>query len=180
LVRYALDVTHVSENGQQEKNMIQVGARLPEGSFRVKQEDDSVKQVPTGDLFGGKKVVFVGVPGAFTSTCHVAHIPQFVTNAAAIKAKGVERIVVMAVNDHHVMKAWSEALGGKDKIDFVADGDGEYATALGLAVQIPGLGTRVKRFSMLVDDGVVKALNFEPEGGKGIKETAAAKNLEQL
>lgn len=160
--------------------MIKVGDRLPEGSFRVKQEDDSVKQVPTADLFAGQKVVFVGVPGAFTSTCHVAHIPQFVTNEAAIKAKGVDRIVVMAVNDHHVMKTWSEALGGKGKIDFVADGDADYAGALGLTVQIPGMGTRVKRFSMVVDDGVVKALNFEPEGGKGIQETGATKILGQI
>lgn len=160
--------------------MIEVGDRLPEGSFRVKQDDDSMKQVPTTDLFKGQKVVFIGVPGAFTSTCHVAHIPQFVTNAAAIKAKGVDRIVVMAVNDHHVMKSWSEALGGKGKIDFVADGDADYAKALGLSVQIPGMGTRVKRFSMLVEDGVVKTLNFEPEGGKGIQATGAATILGQL
>jgi peroxiredoxin len=160
--------------------MIKVGDRLPEGSFRVKQDDDSMKQVPTSDFFKGQKVVFVGVPGAFTSTCHVAHIPQFVTNQAAIKAKGVDRIVVMAVNDHHVMKSWSEALGAKGKIDFVADGDADYAKALGLSVQIPGMGTRVKRFSMLVDDGVVKTLNFEPEGGKGIQATGAATILGQL
>jgi peroxiredoxin len=160
--------------------MIEVGDRLPEGSFRVKQDDDSMKQVPTGDYFKGQKVVFVGVPGAFTSTCHVAHIPQFVTNVAAIKAKGVDRIVVMAVNDHHVMKSWSEALGGKGKLDFVADGDADYAKALGLSVQIPGMGTRVRRFSMLVEDGVVKTLNFEPEGGKGIQATGAATILGQL
>jgi peroxiredoxin len=160
--------------------MIEVGDRLPEGSFRVKQDDDSMKQVPTADFFKGQKVVFIGVPGAFTSTCHVAHIPQFVTNQAAIKAKGVDRIVVMAVNDHHVMKSWSEALGAKGKIDFVADGDADYAKALGLSIQIPGMGTRVKRFSMLVDDGVVKTLNFEPEGGKGIQATGAATILGQL
>jgi peroxiredoxin len=160
--------------------MIEVGDRLPEGSFRVKQDDDSMKQVPTGDYFKGQKVVFVGVPGAFTSTCHVAHIPQFVTNVAAIKAKGVDRIVVMAVNDHHVMKSWSEALGGKGKLDFVADGDADYAKALGLSVQIAGMGTRVRRFSMLVEDGVVKTLNFEPEGGKGIQATGAATILGQL
>ncbi|MEX0697037.1 MAG: redoxin family protein, partial [Dongiaceae bacterium] len=84
--------------------MIQVGDRLPEGTLRVKQDDDSVKQVTIDDLFKGQRVVLVGVPGAFTSTCHNAHIPQFVTNAKEIKAKGIDRIVVLAVNDHHVMK----------------------------------------------------------------------------
>jgi glutaredoxin/glutathione-dependent peroxiredoxin len=160
--------------------MIKVGDRLPEGSFRVKQADDTVKQVPTSELFNGQKVVFVGVPGAFTSTCHVAHIPQFVTHASEIKAKGVDRIVVMAVNDHHVMKMWGESLGGKDKVEFVSDGDALYANALGLATPMVGMGTRVKRFSMLVDDGVVKSLNFEPEGGKGIQTTGAATILGQL
>jgi peroxiredoxin len=162
--------------------MIKVGDRLPEGSFRVKQADDTVKQVPTADLFKGQKVVFIGVPGAFTSTCHVAHIPQFVTHANEIKAKGVDRIVVMAVNDHHVMKTWGEALGAKDKINFVSDGNADYAKAMGLTNDMSGsgMGTRVKRFSMLVDDGVVKALNFEPEGGKGIQTTGAATILGQL
>lgn len=160
--------------------MIKVGDRLPEGTFRVKQDDDSMKEVPTSDLFKGQKVVFVGVPGAFTSTCHKAHIPQFITHASELKAKGVDRIVVMAVNDHHVMKMWSQSLGGEGKIDFVADGDAVYASALGLAIKIPGMGTRVKRFSMVVDDGVVKALNFEPEGGKGIQTTGAATMLGQL
>ena len=160
--------------------MIKVGDRLPAGKFRVKQADDTMKEVTTDELFKGQKVVFVGVPGAFTSTCHVAHIPQFVTHAGEIKAHGVNRIVVMAVNDHHVMKSWSESLGSKDKLDFIADGDAVYANALGLAIQIPGMGTRVRRFSAVIDDGVVKALNFEPEGGKGVQTTGAATILAQL
>jgi peroxiredoxin len=160
--------------------MIKVGDRLPEGSFRVKGDDGTASEVPTGQLFDGQTVVLVGVPGAFTSTCHNAHIPQFVANAAAFKAKGVDRIVVLAVNDHHVMKVWGEVLGGAGKIDFVADGEGKYARALGLEVDIPGLGKRVKRFSALVRDGVVGTLNFEPEGGKGISATGAATMLEQV
>lgn len=162
--------------------MIKVGDRLPEGTFRVKQEDDTLRQVPTSELFAGQKVVFVGVPGAFTSTCHVAHIPQFVTNAKEIKGKGVDRIVVMAVNDHHVMKAWSESLGSKSKVDFVSDGNADYAQKLGLDVDLTGagMGTRVKRFSAIVEDGVVKTLNFEPEGGTGIQTTGAATILQQL
>jgi peroxiredoxin len=160
--------------------MVQVGDRIPDGIFRVKQDDDSVKQVPVSELFDGQRVVFVGVPGAFTSTCHNAHIPQFVTNVKEIKAKGIDRIVVMAVNDHHVMKAWSEALGAKGRIDFVSDGDGDYARALGLPNPIAGMGTRVRRFSALVEDRVVKTLNFEPEGGKGIQMTGAATILSQI
>ncbi|MEX2319487.1 MAG: peroxiredoxin [Bauldia sp.] len=162
--------------------MIQVGDRLPEGTLRIKQDDDSVKQVATDELFKGQRVVLVGVPGAFTSTCHNAHIPQFVTNAKEIKAKGIDRIVVLAVNDHHVMKIWGESLGGKGKIDFVADGTGAYTRALGLETDMSpgGLGMRTRRFSALVEDGVVRTLNFEPDGGKGIQATGAATILSQI
>jgi len=162
--------------------MIKVGDRLPEGTLRVKNDDGSVREVTTGELFGGQKVVLIGVPGAFTTTCHNAHIPQFVANADDIKARGADRIVVLAVNDHHVMKVWGESLGGAGKIDFVADGAGAYAEALGLAVDMSGggLGKRLKRFSALVEDGVVKTLNFEPEGSKGIQATGAATILGQL
>jgi peroxiredoxin len=147
--------------------MIKVGDRLPEGSFRVKQDDGSIKQMMTHALFDKQKVVFVGVPGAFTSTCHNAHIPTFVRNVAAIKAKGVQRIAVMAVNDHHVMKVWHEAQKA-DGIDFLADGSGVYARAMGLDADMSenGMGLRVKRFAMVVDDGVVKYLALEPPGGK--------------
>ena len=147
--------------------MIKVGDHLPEGSFRVKQDDGSVKQVTTHELFDKQKVVFVGVPGAFTATCHNAHIPTFVRNVTAIKAKGVQRIAVVAVNDHHVMKAWHEAEKA-DGIDFLADGSGVYARAMGLDADMSenGMGLRVKRFAMVVDDGVVKYLALEPPGGK--------------
>ena len=160
--------------------MITVGDRLPDGVFRIKQPDDSVKEVSVADLFDGQRVVLVGVPGAFTSTCHRAHIPQFVTHAGEIKARGADRIVVMAVNDHHVMQMWAKSLGGEGKIDFVADGDGIYAAALGLAAKMPGMGTRVRRFSALVEDRVVKTLNFEPEGAKGVQATGAEVILGQL
>ncbi|MEX0853044.1 MAG: peroxiredoxin [Bauldia sp.] len=160
--------------------MIKVGEPLPEGSFRVKNDDGSVSEVSVAELFGGRKVVFVGVPGAFTSTCHNAHIPQFVANADLMKSKGVDRIVVMAVNDHHVMKTWGESFGVAGRIDFVSDGDANYARALGLATPMVGMGVRVRRFSALVEDGVVKTLNFEPPGGKGIQATGAATMLEQI
>ena len=147
--------------------MIKVGDRLPEGSFRVKQDDGSVKQMTMHELFDKQKVVLVGVPGAFTSTCHNTHIPTFVKNAAAIKAKGVDRIAVMAVNDHHVMKAWHAAQGA-DGIDFLADGSAVYAKAMGLESDMSenGMGLRCKRFAMIVEDGVVKYFTLEPPGGK--------------
>src|SRR5258708_7425975 len=111
--------------------MIKVGDRLPEGIFRVKQDDGSMKQVTTRELLDKQKVVLVGVPCAFTATCHNAHIPTFVRNLAALRAKGVDRIAVMAVNDHHVMKAWHAAQNA-DGIDFLADGSAVYARAIGL------------------------------------------------
>ena len=147
--------------------MIKVGDRLPEGSFRVKQDDGSVKQMTMHELFDKQKVVLVGVPGAFTATCHNTHIPTFVKNGAAMKAKGVDRIAVIAVNDHHVMKAWHAALSA-DGIDFLADGSTVYARAMGLESDMSenGMGLRCKRFAMIVEDGVVKYLALEPPGGK--------------
>jgi peroxiredoxin len=161
--------------------MIKAGERLPAGSFRVKKTD-AVEEVSVDTLFKGQKVIFIGVPGAFTSVCHYDHIPQFIANSATFKDNGIDRIVVMAVNDAHVMKAWGEALNAEDKLDFVADGSADYANALGLAIDLSaiGMGTRVKRFSALVEDGVVKTLNFEPEGGKGIQATGAATMLGQI
>lgn len=162
--------------------MIKVGDSLPAGSFRVKKAEGEINDVAVDDLFKGQKVVFIGVPGAFTSTCHYAHIPQFIANAATFKDNGIDRIVVMAVNDAHVMKAWGEALNAEDKIDFVADGNAAYAKALGLAVDMSpsGMGMRARRFSMLVDDGVVRTVNLEAEGAKGVQATGAATMFGQI
>ncbi len=162
--------------------MIKVGDKLPDGFFRVKDAEGNAQKVDVKDLFTGQKVVFVGVPGAFTSACHKAHIPLYVENAEKMKGMGVDRIAVMAVNDHHIMQVWQEAQNAVGKIDFLADGSAEYAKALGTTVDLAGagMGTRTKRFSMLVEDGVVKALNFEPEGGKGVTVTGAPTMLEQL
>jgi peroxiredoxin len=160
--------------------MIAVGDRLPDGRFRVKPDEGPIVEVPAPDLFAGQTVVLVGVPGAFTSTCHNAHVPQFVENAAALKARGADRIVIMAVNDAHVMKAWKKSLGAEGKLDFMADGDAEYSKALGLLTPMTGMGMRCKRFSALVEDGVVRSLNFEAEGAKGIAATGAAMMLAQL
>lgn len=162
--------------------MIKIGDKLPEGFFRVKDNEGNAQKVTTDALFAGQKVVLVGVPGAFTATCHKSHIPRFVANADAIKAKGVDRIAVMAVNDHHVMKVWEEALGGAGKIDFLADGSATYTKALGTDVDRSeaGMGIRTRRFSMIVEDGVVKEINLEPDGASGVSVTGAEAMLEQL
>lgn len=156
--------------------MIKVGDKLPAGTFRIVTAD-GVKPITTDEIFKGKRVVLVGVPGAFTPTCHKNHVPGFVREADAIRAKNVDTIAVTAVNDQFVMNAWAEANGGKDKLLFLADNNADFVKAIGLdfdARERLG-GTRSKRYSMLVDDGVVKVLNVEPEAGKA--EVTTAENL---
>jgi glutaredoxin/glutathione-dependent peroxiredoxin len=162
--------------------MIKVGEKLPEGFFRIKDDIGNAVNLTTDELFAGQRVVLVGVPGAFTSTCHKSHIPQFVATATEIKAKGVDRIAVMAVNDHHVMKVWEDALGGTGKIDFLSDGSAIYTKALGMDVDRTeaGMGIRARRFSMIVDDGIVRAINLEPDGSTTVAATGAQAMLEQL
>jgi glutaredoxin/glutathione-dependent peroxiredoxin len=154
---------------------INVGDRVPSGSFMT-MSADGPKPVNTDELFKGKKVVLFAVPGAFTPTCHRNHLPGFVKNADAIKAKGIDTIAVTGVNDVFVMDAWKKASGG-DAIEFLADGSGNWAKALGLTLDMTerGLGLRSQRYSMLVEDGVVKALNIEEGPGKA--EVSGADNL---
>jgi peroxiredoxin len=141
---------------------IKVGDRIPEGKFSVMIEG-APASISTQELFGGKKVVFFSVPGAFTPTCSNTHLPGFIKNAAEIKAKGVATIACMAVNDVFVMDAWGKDRGVGDKVLMLADGNGEYTRALGLELDGSGfgLGTRSQRFSMVVDNGVVTELNVE-------------------
>mgnify|MGYP003341034641 CR=1 FL=1 len=124
----------------------------------------------TDDYFRGKKVALFAVPGAFTPTCNNLHIPSFLNNAAAFKAKGVDTIAVTGVNDQFVMDAWKKSSGGEGKVEFLADGNGDFAKAIGLDMDGTGfgLGVRSKRYAMLVEDGVVKRLSVEPETGKEI------------
>ncbi|HVY58468.1 MAG TPA: peroxiredoxin [Xanthobacteraceae bacterium] len=155
---------------------IKVGDRLPEAKFRVMTaEGPGVKT--TDDIFKGKKVVLFAVPGAFTPTCHRNHLPGFLQNAAAIKAKGVDTIAVTGVNDVFVMDAWKKASGAEGQIEFLADGNGDFAKAIDLTFDGSGngLGIRSKRYSMLVEDGVVKKLNIEDAPGKA--EASSAENL---
>jgi peroxiredoxin len=155
---------------------IKVGDSLPQAKLRVASPEGPAWKT-TDELFKGKKAVLFGVPGAFTGTCHKAHMPSFVRNADAIKAKGVNMIAVTAVNDHFVMDAWIKASGAEGKIEWLADGNGEFAKAIDLTFDGSGngLGTRSKRYAMLVDNGVVKVLNIEDAPGKA--EISSAENL---
>jgi peroxiredoxin len=155
---------------------IKVGDRLPNSTFRV-MTADGPKPKTTDEVFKGKKVVLFAVPGAFTPTCHKNHLPGFVKNAGAIKAKGVDAIAVTAVNDPFVMGAWKNASDAGDAIEFLADGSADFAKALGLELDASanGLGVRSKRYCMVVEDGVVKTLNIEDAPGKA--DVSGADNL---
>lgn len=155
---------------------IKVGDTIPNSRFRVTTAEGPAWRT-TDEVFKGKKVVLFGVPGAFTGTCHKSHLPGFVQNAAAIKAKGVDMIAVTAVNDHFVMDAWKDASGADGKVEFLADGNGEFAKAIDLAFDGSGngLGTRSRRYCMVVQDGVVKTLNIEEAPGK--VDVSSAENL---
>lgn len=159
---------------------ISVGDKLPEATLKT-MTADGVKELTIADIFAGKKVVLFGVPGAFTPTCNNNHLPGYLENNDAIRARGVDTVAVVAVNDPFVMGAWEKFTGGEGKITYLADGSGHFAKALGLDIDLSGagLGLRSKRFSMIVDDGKVRALNVEPVPSQA-DETAAAKILEQL
>jgi peroxiredoxin len=155
---------------------IKVGDRLPEAKFRVMgAEGPAVKS--TADIFKGKKVILFAVPGAFTPTCSNNHLPGFLQNADAFKQKGIDTIAVTGVNDVFVMDAWKKASGAGSKIEFLSDGNGEFAKALDMTLDGSGfgLGTRSKRYAMLVENGVVKKLNVEDVAGKA--EVSGAENL---
>jgi peroxiredoxin len=121
----------------------------------------------TDDIFKGKKVALFAVPGAFTSTCHKMHVPSIVQNADALRAKGVNTVAVTSVNDVFVMDAWQKATGAEN-VEFLADGNGEFAKAIDLTLDASGngLGVRSKRYAMLVENGVVKKLSVEEAPGK--------------
>ena len=155
---------------------IKVGDRVPNGTFMV-MSADGPKPMTSDELFKGKKVVLFAVPGAFTPTCDKNHLPGFVTNADKIKGKGIDTIAVTGVNDVFVMDAWKKASGADGKVEFLADGSGDFAKALGLTVDLGarGLGTRSQRYAMIVEDGVVKTLNIEDAPGKA--DISGAENL---
>ena len=146
---------------------IAVGDKLPQTVFRVMTADGPQPRT-TEEIFKGRKVVLFAVPGAFTPTCQNNHLPGYLKNADAIKAKGVDAIAVTGVNDVFVMNAWNKANNAEGQIEFLADGNADFAKALGLSMDGSGfgLGTRSQRYSMIVNDGVVEAINVEDAPGK--------------
>jgi len=144
---------------------IQVGDKLPSATL-VKATANGPDQVSTDDFFAGRKVALFAVPGAFTPTCSAKHMPGYVDNADALKAKGVDEIACVSVNDAFVMDAWGKASNAGDKITLLADGNGQFAKELGLEMDGSkfGMGTRSQRYSMVVNDGVVESLNVEAPG----------------
>lgn len=144
---------------------INVGDKIPSVKLRTMTKDGP-KEITTDDLFKGKKVVMFGLPGAFTPTCSAKHLPGFVQQADAIKAKGVDTIACISVNDAFVMGAWGKDQNAGDKVMMLADGNADFTKAVGLEMDGTGygMGLRSRRFSMVVDDGVVRHFNLEKPG----------------
>ncbi|MEQ1496688.1 MAG: peroxiredoxin [Novosphingobium sp.] len=157
---------------------IAVGDKLPDVKL-VKATDAGPEAVQSADYFAGKRVALFSVPGAFTPTCSAKHLPGFVDHAADLKAKGIDEIVGTAVNDPFVMGAWNKASGSGD-ITMLADGNGDFAEALGLTMDGSafGLGKRGQRFSMVINDGIVEQLHVEGPGE--FKVSSAEYLIEQL
>lgn len=145
---------------------ISVGDKLPEATF-MEMTANGPEPRSTEDVFAGKKIALFAVPGAYTPTCSAKHLPGFVERQGDLAAKGVDEIVCTSVNDVFVMGAWGSANGAEGKVRMLADGNGAFATALGLEMDASGfgMGQRSQRYSMLVEDGVVKELNVEQGGG---------------
>jgi glutaredoxin/glutathione-dependent peroxiredoxin len=149
---------------------VKVGDALPADVKLKEMGDGGPKDVTVGELFKGKKVVLFAVPGAFTPTCSMKHLPGFVEQAGAIRQKGVDELVCLSVNDAFVMGAWGDQQKAKGKVRMIADGNGEFTRALGLEVDASGygMGARSKRYAMIVDDGKVKEILVEPGGGLNV------------
>ena len=157
---------------------ISVGEKLPDVTL-VKATAEGPDKVQSNDFFAGKKVALFSVPGAFTPTCSAKHLPGFVEKAADLKAKGIDEIACTAVNDAFVMGAWGQRDGSAD-VTMLADGNGDFAKAVGLTMDGSGfgLGQRGSRWSMVINDGVVEQLNVEAPGE--FKVSTAEHMLEQL
>lgn len=154
---------------------IKAGDTLPDAKFTV-MTADGPKPMMAADVFKGKRIAIFAVPGAYTPTCHKSHMPGFVDRVAEIKAKGVDAVVCTAVNDIFVLTQWAKDTGADGKITMLADGNADFAKAIGLEADLTafGLGVRSKRYAMLVDNGVVKVVNVEdapPQHGVSSAET---------
>ena len=144
---------------------IKVGDKVPSATL-MEMKSGSPQPVKTDDIFSGKKVVLFALPGAFTPTCSAKHLPGFVQHADDLKKKGVDSIACLSVNDAFVMGAWGEQQHAGDKVMMLADGNGDFTKALGLEMDASrfGMGKRSQRYSMVIDNGVVKELNVEEPG----------------
>ncbi len=156
---------------------IQAGDKVPSLGLKT-MGPQGPEDIDTNDIFSGKKVVLFAVPGAFTPGCSMTHLPGFVVNADKIKAQGVDTIVCMAVNDAFVMGAWGEAQNASE-ILMLADGNGDFTSALGLELDASGfgMGKRSQRFAMIVEDGTVTQLNVEPGGDIEVSSAEAIMEL---
>ena len=153
---------------------LSVGDRVPAANL-FEPGESGPEKLTTDALFKGRKVVLVGMPGAFTPTCHRNHLPGFIENRDAMLSKGVDEIVVLTTNDTHVLRAWAETSGGKGKVRFVSDGNSDFISQAGLSFDGSGtgMGTRARRIAMIVDNGVVTALAVEEKAGQTAVSTAA-------
>ena len=145
---------------------IKTGDKLPDATFRVMTKDGPQEKT-TADVFAGKRVALFAVPGAFTPTCSMKHLPGYVQNVDALKGKGVDTVACLAVNDPFVMNAWAKDQGVDGRLMMIADGSGAFTKALGLELDLTarGLGVRSQRYAMVVDNGKVASLNVEAPGG---------------
>ena len=146
---------------------IKMGDRIPSATLEYMSAAGPVK-ISSDELFAGKRVAAFAVPGAFTPTCSQEHLPGYVRRADDIKAKGVDLIVCLSVNDVFVMDAWGKDQDADGKVMMVADGGGDFARAMGIVVTYPGFGERSDRYSMVVEDGVVTILHLEAEDAFGV------------
>jgi peroxiredoxin len=163
---------------KEQKMTIKVGDKLPDVKM-IKATSDGPQPVQSADYFAGRRIALFSVPGAFTPTCSARHLPGFVEKADELKAKGIDEIACTAVNDAFVLSAWNKA-GGSDAISMLADGNADFAEAVGLTMDGSGfgMGKRGQRFSMVVNDGVVEQLNVEAPGD--FKVSSAEHMLGQL
>ncbi len=159
---------------------IQVGDRVPSVTV-AHMAEDGPENLSTDEIFAGKKVVLFALPGAYTPTCSAKHVPGFVQHADAIRARGVDTIACLSVNDAFVMGAWGKDRGVGDKVLMLADGSGEFTSAVGMELDLTsrGLGVRSHRYAMVVDDGVVTALKLE-ENPSGLGVSSAESILDEL
>jgi peroxiredoxin len=145
---------------------VNVGDKVPSATIRMMDAEGRPSATTTDEYFAGKKTVLFAVPGAFTPTCSAKHLPGFVEKAGDLKGKGVDQIACISVNDAFVMGAWGKSASADGKVDMLADGNGEFAKAMGLELDASGggLGTRCQRFAMIVEDGKITQLNVEEPG----------------